>query len=179
MVVKSGGGQKQAALSWVEALFLNFDYGLLGCGCCWVLGSADLLRMWDAAASHQFPHACSSGLVKLRYVYRSFEMGVVRLKQGPRPSEVTWWAWWPPPPASQAVKTRVASFGGCRNSQPPGACLPFLWLGQPARNSVTFALDGKWKLPAAAVAAASDKAARAGVAVGQRVGIKLSRREFS
>ena len=163
-----GGGSVLEFWLWAVGLWLRG-----------VLGSADLLRMWDVAASRQFPQKCSSELVKLYYVYRSFKKGVVRLKQGPRPSEVTWWAWWSPPPASQAVKAPVAPFGGCRNSQPPEACLPFLWLGQRARNSVTFALDGKWKLPAAAVASASDKAAHAGVAVGQRVGIKLSRREFS
>ena len=61
---------------------------------------------------------------------------------------------------------------------PLGACLPILWLGQQARNSVTFALGGKWKLPAAPVAATNDKAARAGVAVGHRVGTKLSRGNF-
>lgn len=55
---------------------------------------------------------------------------------------------------------------------PPGARLPFLWLGQQARNSVTFALVGKWKLPAATVAATADKPACVGVAVGQRVGTK-------
>lgn len=33
-VVNLGGGQKPAALSWAVALFLHFDYGVLGCGCC-------------------------------------------------------------------------------------------------------------------------------------------------
>lgn len=76
------------------------------------------------------------------------------------------------PPASQAVKTRVVFFGGCRNLTPRGlSALPVAW--PTGQNSVTFALDGKWKLPAAAVAAANNKAAHAGVAVGQRGGDKI------
>jgi hypothetical protein len=34
LAVKLGGcGQEAAAPSWVVALSLNFDYGVLGCGC--------------------------------------------------------------------------------------------------------------------------------------------------
>lgn len=48
--VKSGGCGQELQLSWVVALFLSFDYGVLGCGCYGGLGSAALLTLHSEAS---------------------------------------------------------------------------------------------------------------------------------
>lgn len=55
----------------------------------------------------------------------------------------------PPRQPLKQLNPRRSPRRHCRNSQPPRGRLPFLRLGPQARNSVTFALAGKWKLPAA------------------------------
>lgn len=79
----------------------------------------------------------------------------------------------PPAQPVKQLKPETLPLEAMQKSPTPlGARLPFLRLGQQAKNSVTFALVGNWKLPAAAITATADKPARDGVAVGQRVGTK-------
>lgn len=59
--VKSGGCGEELLLSWVVALFLSFDYGVLGCGCYRGLGSAVLLTGCSEADSNWLPSSCPSG----------------------------------------------------------------------------------------------------------------------
>lgn len=89
----------------------------------------------------------------------------MRPKEGHGHSEVP-----PPPQRLKLLKPEMLPLETLQEFPTPRGCLPFLWPGQQARNSITFALVGKWKLPAVAIVAVSDKPARDGAAVGQRVG---------
>lgn len=60
MEVKSGDCGQEPELSWVVALLLSFDYGVLGHGCYRVLGSADLLRLHLRSCCQQRTSECTS-----------------------------------------------------------------------------------------------------------------------